>query len=131
MPVQLMGLQLAGNPLTCDCKLAWVQDWLKHVKAESMPLMMTINNFNNNKSRSLSQSGSAERMEDAVHSMRQAECIRSGTSLSLLHVFRNELRDCRTNSATSYLDPSLLPYISLLLVSHFIFSPFLNYPPLV
>ena len=108
-----MALKLAGNPWTCDCKLVWVRDWLKHVKAKSIPLMMTINNFNNSRSLSLQLQESEEKLQQALHDVRQGKCIKSGDSL--LHVFRNELRDCRRNSASD-LDAAaaLLPYISLL-----------------
>lgn len=129
--VELTSLKLSGNAWSCDCQLIWIRDWIKGLKAKSMPsLMSPINNFNSNNSSSVTSAstsgdsmsiqssphpGSSSSSSSSFNSMTEIyekllsqalDDVRDGkckrSGKSLLDVFRRELRDCRRNSSPSH-----------------------------
>ncbi|KAI1289154.1 Chaoptin [Halotydeus destructor] len=111
--LDLNGLQLSGNPINCDCKLAWIRDWIKQMKMATVPFTSdllrqprTQSNRQNGTGSSLTNSPDTGTGSDVTPDqlldkiMGQVEsivCRKSGRSL--LDLFRKELRECKRNAS--------------------------------
>ncbi|RWS28413.1 uncharacterized protein B4U80_00777 [Leptotrombidium deliense] len=111
--LDVRSVYLSNNAWLCDCKLAWIRDWFKQIKHETVRLMFARSSFANNYNNSLeSLEERQNELRSIIEDLRVTRCRKSRKSL--LDVFRKELRDCRRSRNTNKAFSVVAQSISLL-----------------